>query len=221
MDTPKMEIHKKTIYTVLWVFAGLLLVASWWNAEGLIFFMAIIIFLYKERLANSLHHSPLPLAFIGSGTIFGLFTELIRILNNVGVPTAQKTLLHPNLAMDLLLGLFHYGMFTIAWYFILQKRCFSKKAVFILSGIFGLIITEKGLILGNVLFHPLSGFFLAFFGMGVYGIFPLCAYLLTEERFPERPTPRAREYLTVLFCLFIVWAIYENIFAEGVSIFFE
>ncbi len=199
---------------------GLLTLSALLHPQVFIIPIGILAYLYKEQLRLFLGKYSLPVAFIGCGILFGLLTEFTAILEHIATSAGQKTLLHPNPVVGLVMGFFYYGTFTLTWYLLLSKRMFSKKAIFFLSGTFGLVIEHGGVMLGNMLFHPLSGMFPGLLLMAIYGIFPLIAYFLNEARFPERHKPLVREYLLVIFCLLFAWAVYENTFHKALLFFF-
>jgi hypothetical protein len=125
---------------------------------------------------------------------------------------AQKILLHPNPFYDLLMGVFYYSLFVITWYLILRKIGFSQSAVFIVSGLFGILTEQCGAIARGMWAQPIFGSLMAFMIMNVYGIFPMLAYMLTKDRFHERPRPKIWQYPLALFFLFVFWAVYGNLF---------
>ncbi len=194
----------------LWVLVVILILLSLDSPQGLIFPLGIVVYLFKDKFAVLLGKIPLPVAFMLSGLLFGLMTESFAILENLDAPPEQKILLHPNPAVDLFMGAFYYGMFILAWFLLLRKYSFSKKAVFIISGIFGLFTEQQGAVLDGIVANPLLGLIMAFLIMSVYGLFPLLAYMLTEERFNDRQKPTVRHYVFAALALFLFWAIYGN-----------
>ena len=182
--------------------------------------MWIMVYLFQETLKKIFNQLPLPLAFLATGTIFGLLTEFFAVLNNLKLPPDKRILLHPNPAIDLLMGLFYYFLFIVTWYLLLRKIKFSKTAVFIFSGLFGIIVEQNGAILFGIFSNPLLGSLMAILVACVYGIFPLLAYTLTEERFIERRKVEPQHYLLAAFAFFLFWAIYGNIFYKGFIVLF-
>ena len=200
---------------LLWVLLITLVLFSLDSPMGWVFPLWIVVYGFRERLKRVLDRWPRAPAFIVSGLAFGLLTETFAILDNWDVPPDQKILLHPNPFVDLLMGFFYYLLFIVTWYLILRKLNFSKGAVFILSGLFGLAVEQGGAILAGLLANPILGILLAFLVMSVYGIFPMLAYTLTEDRFPERTKPRLWHYPLALFSLFVFWAMYGNVIHNG------
>lgn len=200
---------------LLWVLLIAVILFSLDSPMGWVFPMWIAVYLFKDRFKHLLERWPAGVGFIASGLTFGLLTESFAILDNWNVPPDQKILLHPNPFIDLLMGLFYYLLFIVTWYLILRKTNLSKSAIFILSGLFGLAVEQDGAILSGLLANPILGTLMAFLVMSVYGIFPMLAYALTEDRFPERANPRSWHYPLALLSLFVFWAVYGNVFHKA------
>jgi len=187
---------------------------------GWIFPMALGTFLLREKLARLLVRWPLWLAFPASGLVFGQLTECFAILQNWNLPPDRKILLHPNPLVDLLLGFFYYLLFALTWYLLLRRVRFSKGAVFLISGLFGLATEQGGAIVTGLLASPVWGSLMALFVMSVYGAFPALALLLSEARFPERRRPAVWHYPLALFCLFVFWVVFGiGIYRPLISVF--
>lgn len=198
---------------IVLLFVVLLFIISLSNPEsqqGLIFPIAILIYIYRERIKPFFSQIPLSVAFILLGLFFGLLTEGFAILSNLSIPPEEKILLHANPFLDLILGVFYYSMFIGTWYLLLRKIKFSKKSVFIISGIFGIITEQSGGVLFGIVANPLFGSFMALLVMFIYGIFPYLAYMLTEKAFPERKKSKIYHFILALIALMIFWAIYGN-----------
>ncbi|MHB1157880.1 MAG: hypothetical protein ACYC26_13715 [Phycisphaerales bacterium] len=195
----------------LWVLLTALVLFSLNSPMGWVFPIWIVVHLFRDRLKRFLDRRPLGVGFILSGLAFGLLTEGFAILDNWNVPPDRKILLHPDPAVDLLMGFFYYLLFIVTWYLILRQRDFPKSAIFILSGLFGLATEQGGAVLAGLPSNPILGVWMAFLVMSVYGIFPMPAYALTEHRFPVRAKPRPWHYPPALFFLFAFWAVYGNV----------
>ena len=200
---------------LLWILFIILVLFSLNGPMGFIFPMWIMVYLFKDRLQRFLDRFPLWVAFISGGLAFGLLTEIFAILQNWNVPPGKRILLHPNPFIDLVMGAFYYLLFIITWYLILGRIKFSKSAVFILSGVFGILTEQGGAIASGIIANPFLGTLTAFLVMSVYGIFPMLAVMLSETRFPERPQPKVWQYPLALFFLFVFWAVYGNIFYKA------
>lgn len=196
---------------LLWILAIVLTLISLKSPQGLIFPMWILVYLYKENFKAVVDRFPLPIAFILSGLFFGLCTESFAILHNIHKPITERILLYQaSITGDLLMAFFYYILFIVTWYILLRKIRFSKTAVFIVSGIFGIFSEQGGAVLYGIFANPFIGSLVAFLVMSVYGIFPLLAYTLTKERFIGGKKPHAKHYLIAAGAFFVFWAIYGN-----------
>ncbi len=152
---------------------------------NLIIPMVIFVYLLKDKIKNYLIRFSLRTSFIGSGLVFGLLTEVFAIWSNITVPLKERALLNPYPLPDLILAFFWYGLFVVVWYFLLKKYNYTKKEIFLLAGMYGLVFEQKGIFLLNM-FTSLGGLIIGLFIMAVYAIFPILAYMITEHRFPVR-----------------------------------
>lgn len=171
--------------------------------------LAITVYLGKERLAKLTGNLSLSTVFIFLGIVFGLLIELFAILNNVHKPLAERVLMSPYPLTDLFYGIFYYGMVVTTWYFLLSRYSFSKKEVFLITGIVLGVGTEQ---MGQIFFGAISsvaGFLVACLVVIIYGTFPTLAYLITEERFSfPRKIPGLAAYFVTVAALILQWAMF-------------
>lgn len=168
----------------------------------------IFVALYRKQISSLISPLSLPLAFIGSGVLFGLLIETFAILNNLPLPASERILLSPDPFTDLFLGFFYYFFVVTTWYLLLRKISFSKTDVFVLTGLLGVATEQGGAILFGVFTTPL-GIPLALLIAVVYALFPFLAYLVTEERFGTARTLRKIwHYPLAALALFVQWAIF-------------
>jgi len=188
---------------------GLILVLFGINDPMLLIFpMWIFTYLLKNKLILLLNRFPLPVAFIGAGVFFGLATEVFAILNNISVPLEQRILISPDPVLDLIYGFFYYLLLIFTWYILLRKIKYSKKEVFLITGLLGVFTEEGGQVFLRILSSPIEGFLYAIIIMFVYGLFPMLAYLLCEERFENKQKNLFLRYGFAIVVLFLQWAIY-------------
>lgn len=193
---------------LLWFLAILLtVVALSGNPQGLMFPLFIVSYLLREPLRRLVSQLPLWAAFILSGLIAGLLVEIFAILSNIHKLPADRVLLHPTPAVDLLIAVFWYGGFVLTWYLFLRKRAFSRKAIYFFSTLYGLCTEAGGIFLLTFFANPL----LSLIVTAAYAIFPLIAYMLTESLFPPRPLPRIRDYVYLILAFVLYWAIIGNV----------
>lgn len=188
---------------------------------GLIFPMWIVVYLSQKKIRTITDRLPLSLAFIFSGLFFGIVTEFFAILDNQNKPAAERILLHPDPLKDIFMAFFYYGLFMLTWYLLLRKIRFSKKAVFLVSGVFGILSEQGGAIAQGIIASPVSGGAIAFLVMSVYGIFPLLAYTLTKERFIGGKRPHIKHYIIAGGAFFLFWGIYGNLVHKILLTFLE
>lgn len=170
--------------------------------------MAAAVHRCREPLRRVLDRWPAGGAFWVAGGVGGLLTESFAILGNLSKPPADRILLHPQPAVDLLFGVFYYGLFMGLWVFLRGRWSFSKTGVFVVSGLFGLATEQGGAIVQGVVARPILGGLLGFLVMSVYGVFPAQALHLTEGRWPARPRPGFRAVGTAALGFFLFWAFY-------------
>lgn len=194
----------------LWLLGALLTVVGIrGNPMLLIFPMWIFTYLNRAPLQRMLRHVPFAASFIGSGLFFGLLTEVFAIVNNQSLPPEQRILLSPDPVLDLVYGLFYYLLLVAAWYLLIRGFTYSKCEVFVITGIFGIFTEEVGQVFVRIFTVPTFGLLYAVIVSFVYGIFPMLAYMVSEEHI-ERPK-RANlvlRFLIAAAALFAQWAVY-------------
>lgn len=178
------------------------------NFMLLIFPMWIVTWLLREPLRRWVNRLPLGLAFVGSGTIFGMLTEAMAILNNRALPPEKRILLSPDPALDVLYGLFYYLLLVSTWYLLIRAFTYSKREVFVIAGVYGILTEEVGQVFLRIFTVPVTGALYAVMVAFVYGIFPVLAYLLCEERFGPRRSNLGLRFLVAAMALFVEWAVY-------------
>ncbi len=210
---------KKIIISLLGFALTLL---SFGNPMLFIFPMWVFVVLFKAPLTRLFAKFPRDWGFVIAGVTFGLLTELFAIINSLDIPPDERILLHPEPIPDLIYGLFYYAFFILTWYWLLRRINFSKTEVFVLAGIFGIFTEEVGQVFIRIFTEPVTGFLYAIIVSFVYGIFPMLAYLLTKERFPEeRKKSGIKAYLLVALALFVQYAIYGNFVYQNLEKIFK
>lgn len=181
------------------------------NAQGVIFPIAVAIIYFRERIQRYLWRFSAGVTFISIGIFLGLLTEFFAILGNSNLPASEKILLHPDPIADMFIGFFYYSLVIVTWYFLVRRYRFSKKVVFALTGIFGILAEQAGAIFFGIFANPLLGIPMALIIACVYGIFPTIAYLFAEKKFSvTRIVPVWYHYVLASFMIFLQWAIFGN-----------
>jgi hypothetical protein len=195
---------------LLWLLAVVVtVVAIRSNPMLLIFPMWIVTFLSKERLRRLVQPLPLSVSFIGAGLFFGLLTEIFAILNNLHLPPERRILLSPNPALDLIYGVFYYLMLIVTWYGLIKAFTYSRTEVFVITGIYGIMTEEVGQVFLRIFQVPVLGLLYALIVSLVYGIFPMLAYMASEEKLTRAKRGNVVvRFLAAALALFLEWAAY-------------
>ncbi|MEZ5335401.1 MAG: hypothetical protein R2741_09270 [Methanolobus sp.] len=147
-------------------------------------------------------------AFIGSGVLFGLLTEIFAIIENLPKPAEERILLSPDPVNDIVFGFVYYLFVITAWYLLLRKMKYTNRDVFLITGIFGVFVEETGRVFLGIFTNPVFGLLYAIIIIFVYGIFPMLAHMLNENRFSGACSSINKRYLFAFIALFIQYAIY-------------
>ena len=194
---------------LLW-FLGVLLtvVGISGNPMLLIFPMWIFTYLIREPLKRLLRNVPLSVSFIGFGVFFGLLTEIFAIFNNRSLPPEQRILLSPDPGLDQVYGFFYYLLLIVTWYALIRGFRYSKKEVFLITGIYGVFTEEVGQVFVRIFTVPVVGLLYAVVVSFVYGIFPMLAYMVSEEKLGAKKANVIVRFLVAAPVLFVEWAVY-------------
>ncbi len=201
------RLASKTVF--LWSLGVLLTIAGISNNAMLFIFpMWIFTYLGREPLKRLLKNLPLSISFISSGIFFGLLTEICAILNNRSLPPEKRILLSPDPMLDLVYGFFYYFLLIATWYALIKAFTYSKTEVFLITGIYGIFTEEVGQVFLRIFTCPITGLLYAIIVSLVYGIFPMLAYLLNEEKLGPRKSNGIIRFLAAVSLLFTEWAVY-------------
>ncbi len=187
---------------------------------GFVFPMAAAVYRLREPLRRGLNRWSTGLAFWLAGGIGGLLTEVFAIGGNVAKPPAERILMHPHPAVDLVFGIFYYGLFMGLWLILRRRWGFSVKNVFLVSGLFGIATEQGGAIVKGMATDPVLGSLTAFLVSSVYGIFPAQAMGLTQNRWPPAPRPGFQAHAVAAFGFFVFWAFYGLVVHRGLLLVF-
>ena len=179
------------------------------NTMLLIFPMWIVAELNRDRLHRLVRNVPLSVAFVGSGLFFGLLTEVFAVLNNLHLPPEKRILISPDPVLDLTYGIVYYAMLVGTWYVLVRGFTYSRPEVFVLSGIYGIMTEEGGQVFLRIFQTPIVGLLYALVVSFVYGIFPMLACMVSEEKLAYRRRSNLFVRLAVApLALFLEWAVY-------------
>lgn len=192
------------------------------NPMLLIFPMWIFTYLGRGFLWRLVEKVPLSLSFIGFGVFFGLLTEVMAIANNLRLPPERRILLSPYPVLDLIYGVFYYSMLIATWYLLISAFTYSRKEVFVITGVFGIMTEEVGQVFSRIFQVPVLGLLYALIVSFVYGIFPMLAYMVSERKLEpaRRGNPLVR-FLAAAAALFVQWALYGLFVLPGLKRVFQ
>jgi len=179
------------------------------NLVLLVIPLFILVFFVRNIFGRIIKKIPiaLPLKFFLIGLIVGFFTESLVFVGGFGN-------IHDNLLIDFFLLIGLYGSMPLVWFALLRKYEFSLGHIFLLSGIFGIIIEQDFAILLS--FNP----FLYFYVFMVYGSIMSLPFLVTSDEFTQyvRIKPFSKFVVAFISLLFVyvigtLWAfVMQSIF---------
>lgn len=171
--------------------------------------MTMLAVLLRKQIASALAVLPPRVAFVGSGLVFGLATEVFAILGNWDRSDQDKILMHARPGTDLFFGVFSYGLVMLAWLPLVERLHFSLREVFVITAAYGIYAEQGGQILALAVLSPWLGIPLAAIVGAVYATFPTLAYLVSGRGFsPGRPPTRLRHDVLACLVLFLQWALF-------------
>ena len=107
------------------------------------------------------------------------------------------------------MSLFYYLMLILTWYALIKAFTYSKSEVFVITGIYGILTEEVGQVFLRIFRGSVIGLLYVLIVSFVYGIFPMLAYMLSEEKLTTtRRLNLLVRFLIAAFALFVEWAVY-------------
>ena len=113
----------------------------------------------------------------------GLLTETLAWLSSYLARAPEPALLHPQLAYDLLLSPVVYGGWALAWPLLMRRWRFSLAEVFVIQGLYGILLEQDGAIFRQGLAAMPWGLVLWAYVFLVYGAAIGLAYLPFERAY--------------------------------------
>lgn len=146
-----------------------------------IFSIFVLLWLFRVRLRALVRKIPLQLfvKFVSLGIVFGLLAECLVFLDSgIGI-YGKSGLFSDSLLFNLVLSMGIYGSLIIIWYFLSRRYKFSLIEVFLLAGIWGVVIEQDFAVL-------LSLDVLAYiYIFAVYGSIVSIPFLLVGDAFDK------------------------------------
>lgn len=157
-------------------------------------------------------YSPLK-TFFFLGVSLGIFVEICAIISNLDVPEAERVLLSGSPGLDIVFGLFYYGLLMLVWTFLVHLYPYTEKEVFVLAGLLGIATEEVGGVFVRMVTDPIGfGGAYALIIFCIYGIFPYLAFRIVKKQLrPKYPSAsKIKRYTVCALGLFIFIALYGN-----------
>lgn len=146
----------------------------------LIYSFFVLAYLFKDYFRTKF--SRRPLKFFLLIVLTGLFAEVLAWLNNYLAKRPDPALFHPQLFFDLLIGLSQYGAWALALVILTKKFKYSLWELFILLGIYGVVLEQKGMIFIQGLTHMPLGLLMWAYIFVVYGSIIALAFVLAGNK---------------------------------------
>lgn len=192
---------KRIIFAALGT--SVLLVLASLNPAGWQFFgVALILIAYALAPYINLQSRLLRFVLI---LCSGLLVEFFAWLNNYLAQTPQPALFHPILWANLLIGIFFYSSWALAWNFVEKKWGLRLKDVIIMTAIYAICIEQLGKVLLS--FNVAAYIFVALVYLSVI----LPAFLLVKPL--DKPVLVWKRYVYGLLVLAIFSLAGTHIFA--------
>jgi hypothetical protein len=193
----------------LGVLLVLTLVAAISKPMWLAFSLWIVVYVFRAPLQRWSNRWSPRRAFIGWGVFFGLLVEFFAILNNINLPPEDRVLLNPNPVADMVMAVVYYSFVIVTWYWLLCRTAYTSRHVFLLTGLFGIVVEQNGAIVLGILGSPILGLLMALLILCIYGLFPLLAHWLSAHRFnPVRSPVKLRHIFLAEGALFFQYIVY-------------
>lgn len=180
------------------------------DPQGFIFPISILVIIFRDSIGNKFASWSPSKAFVFTGIVLGLTTEVFAIISNLNLPPEKKILMHPDPIIDILIGIFYYGFVIFTWLFFIKRYSFSKKAVFSITALLGIVTEQSGAILYGIFANIIIGTLTALIIACIYGAFPTLAYMVTKKYFEKLPRkiPKYYHYFIAICAIFLQWAIF-------------
>ena len=167
-----------------------------------------IVYSVHTRIQLSMNH--FYKKYIVLGLVFGLFTEVLAVLDNLDTPPEERILFSPDPGMDLVLGVGFYFFIALLWSILVKRYTFTFKSVFIIGGLWGIVMENDMAVLVSPLTQGiLIGLLSYVFVFFVYGPFMAIPPLFFKESLntQERKEQKLRHGILAFLLLFAAWGL--------------
>ncbi len=141
----------------------------------------LFLFVYSIRSRIQLSLNNFYRKYIVLGLFFGLLTEGLAILDNLDSPPEERILFHPDPGIDLLLGVGFYFFIAVVWSVLVKRYAFTARSIFVIGGIWGIVVEQDLAILLSPLTYGAAGFVMYLFVFLVYGPFMAIPVLFFKD----------------------------------------
>jgi hypothetical protein len=104
----------------------------------------VLAYFSRNRLTIPTRPTRFFLRFLGWTVICGLLLETFAWLSNYIERNPNPALFHPQLLPDLLIAIGIYAAWGVAWWLGLRRFRFTLPAVYIVTGLYGVLIEQSG-----------------------------------------------------------------------------
>lgn len=140
---------------------------------------------------------PTAVTSIGLCIIAGWIAETLAWMSSYLASEPEPAMLHPQLIPDLILAVMFYGAWGVAWVLLRRRYDYSLKEVFVLQGLYGVLLEQLGAVFLAGLFSMPVGLILWAYVFVVYGSIMGIAYLPIEPQV-RRPGSRSGRWKPVI-----------------------
>lgn len=151
--------------------------------------------------------------FFFVGFLVGIFAELFAVFGSLDVPAGERVLMGQSPKTDLIFGLFYYSMLMCIWTFLVHRYSYTRKEIFVLTGLLGIATEGVGAVFVGLITNPIGfGGLYALIVFCVYGIFPYIAFLTIEGRVTptHAESGNMKKYGMAILGMFLFIALFGN-----------
>jgi len=156
-------------------------------------------------------HLPHGLAFGLLVLLCGVLAEILAWASSYLSADPEPALLHPQLAYDLLLSPMVYGGWAISWPLLMHRWSFRLEEVFVVQGLYGILLEQQGAILRQGLATLPWGLVLWAYVFLVYGSAIGLAYLPFERTYAADARPRGWIRLPIALGVLLVLTVVSSL----------
>jgi hypothetical protein len=198
-SSPRVWLGLLAVFLVIFgLYSTLYLVLALW----------VVVFLLRARLAALAAFLPGEYGFFAAALVFGLLTESFAVLTNMSRSPSERILLSPDPLRDPALSAICCSAVAVTWLLLLRRFAYRGRDIFLISGVYGVLVEETGQAAVRVMTFSLLGPLYAGFVLVVYGVPPMLALMVAGGRFSDgRAAPGLGARAGALIALLAQYAI--------------